>query len=157
VARVAVPRHRDVRLGARALILDRRQPGRRDRLPEVHRLPPGGLCRRDLQGGGDLLPPLLLQPPLHLEVGEEDGARSRGGEAAPRRGQGVPGLHVETAPDRADAVPPPGGGRAGVMSALAWLVLAVSAFATAHQLFGLLASAAFFRRARRRAARARDY
>ena len=38
VARVAVSGHGDVRLGAGARLPDRRQPGRRDRLPEVHRV-----------------------------------------------------------------------------------------------------------------------
>jgi ceramide glucosyltransferase len=43
---------------------------------------------------------------------------------------------------------------------MAWvirLVVALSAFATVYQLFGLVAAATFFRQARRRAARAKDY
>ena len=46
---------------------------------------------------------LLLQPALHLEVGQEDGARPRGAEAAPVGGAAVPRRDVEAPPDRAAA------------------------------------------------------
>ena len=55
VARVAVPGHRDVRLGTRERLPHGRQPGRRDRLPEVHRELSRGLGGRDLPRGRDLL------------------------------------------------------------------------------------------------------
>src|SRR5512134_3191186 len=43
------------------------------------------------------------------------------------------------------------------MDVVVWLVLGCSVVATGYQLFQLVAAAAFFRRARRRAARAKDY
>jgi ceramide glucosyltransferase len=43
------------------------------------------------------------------------------------------------------------------MSLVVWIVLAMSVVGTGYQLFQLVAAAAFFRRARRRAERAKDY
>jgi hypothetical protein len=43
------------------------------------------------------------------------------------------------------------------MSLVGWVVIAASVVATGYQLFQLVAAAAFFRRARRRATRAKDF
>src|SRR5438128_1046314 len=73
VARLAVPGHGVLRVRDEERLPHGRQPGRRDRLPEVHRLLSGGFRRRDIQGGGAVLPPLLLPAAAHPDGGPADG------------------------------------------------------------------------------------